>query len=299
MAGRLTVIYEAQSAPEALRLKQRLEAAGIPAVADVEQAEREEVRDWALPVPVHVAVDAAQAEAARPIVEDFDRESHKESHRLTVIYEARTVPEAQALKERLQEAGIPAALGNEIVEGESANDVWGLPEPARVAVDQGQAQAARRIAEAFDAEIVARERAEGRRAGSLSTGEDGRSQETASGLSGEAATGPTTWPRCPECGTFRPTRCPACRTTGTLFPQAEILPGSEAATEPMVLCPECDEAFAPQYARRCPKCGHEFADGFSLSSEGMPDWLTPRVLLAVFVLVAIFVAMLVYFATLL
>jgi hypothetical protein len=119
------------------------------------------------------------------------------------------------------------------------------------------------------------------------------------------------WPRCPECGQCRITRCPYCKTIGIRFPladeqfsraeffaddeqaQKEGKPistcgcsskgcdsdvpdsGEEASRHPhpqdeidpgrppelTLLCPVCDEAFLPAFARQCEWCNHLFADG--------------------------------------
>ncbi len=76
------------------------------------------------------------------------------------------------------------------------------------------------------------------------------------------------WPTCRHCRRPRQTSCPICQTAGNQFPEA-FLPdrentAPEVASEPArlyVLCPTCDEPFAPQFLARCEWCGHRFRDG--------------------------------------
>ncbi len=137
MVTKMTVVYAARTADEAERLLARLAAAGIDATLPETVAEDAMLAQWDLPVKVPVAVDDGHAEEARHIALEFSREVG----RLAVIYEARSLPEAEELKRRLLDTGILAMVGSEIVEGESSPDIWGFPVPSRVAVDEGHAQA--------------------------------------------------------------------------------------------------------------------------------------------------------------
>lgn len=74
------------------------------------------------------------------------------------------------------------------------------------------------------------------------------------------------WPSCPHCNRPRLTTCPVCQTSGTDFPAA-FLPETDESAEGdhdavMVLCPTCDEPFAPRFPARCEWCGHRFRDGY-------------------------------------
>lgn len=143
------------------------------------------------------------------------------------------------------------------------------------------------------------------------------------------------WPRCPECGAPRLTRCPYCRTSGTSFAKADHPPsaaafgagsevdvfhpaegsscscshagcGAEAhpGEEPedasgMCVCPMCDEPFHPDYLRQCEWCGHDFGEGFvaeSLATQHEP--VNVRVVAVMIGLVIFAVATLTYFALL-
>ena len=223
---------------------------------------------------------------------------------MRVIYEARTMPEALRLKERLLEAGIPAVIGSEVAEGESTSDVWGLPEPTRVAVEEAMAEAARQIAIQFDAEVVRRVGQEAaRRRPSDEEEVEGRDESGSfPGDEGLVPAGPVQWPRCPACGAPRLTQCPACQTTGTEFRRAELPEAAEDAgtARELVICPDCDEPFPPQYTRQCHQCGHQFADGFELHVQGepAPEWVTWRIVLAIVVFAVIIAGLVIYFASL-
>ncbi len=222
---------------------------------------------------------------------------------MRVVYEARTMPEALRLKQRLLEAGIRAAIGNEFAEGETTSDVWGLPEPTRVAVEQADAETARRIAIEFDAEVVERVEREAarRRPSDAEEAEERDEIGSAAGGARLVPAGPVEWPRCPACGAPRLTRCPACRASGAELRRAELPEEAEVATaaREFVICSECDEPFAPQYARHCHQCGHQFADGFDFPPQGeMPaERVTWRIVLAIAVLVAIIAGIVIYFAS--
>jgi len=71
----------------------------------------------------------------------------------------------------------------------------------------------------------------------------------------------------------------------------------------MVMCPTCDEPFAPRYLRRCEWCGHTFPDGVELDVEpsqaGRPDEpsdpLTPQAIVTIIALLALGAALLIWF----
>ena len=77
------------------------------------------------------------------------------------------------------------------------------------------------------------------------------------------------WPLCPHCSRPRLATCPVCQTSGTDFAEA-FLPEQEQEQEGpadstnrrLVICPTCDEVFAPKYPARCEWCGHRFGDGY-------------------------------------
>ncbi|REK19040.1 MAG: hypothetical protein DWQ37_02440 [Planctomycetota bacterium] len=79
------------------------------------------------------------------------------------------------------------------------------------------------------------------------------------------------WPVCIHCGRARTTRCPVCSTSGEHFEQAFMphvpIEGASAPERALVICPTCDEAFAPEYLSRCEWCGHQFSDGIAPPPE--------------------------------
>lgn len=232
----------------------------------------------------------------------------------TVIYTARTMQEAHLLKNRLAEERIKAVVLNEALEGGSGVDAVGWTTAARVAVAQSDARRARRIAMEFE------------RAGSSAPGE--ADNEATAMLVDD-------WPRCPECGEMRLTRCPVCHTAGTDFAPADMeftlisgpqggaaaactgcAPGGCAATDVpadadaemidhrqedespvlLLMCHTCDEPFRPEHLRVCEWCGHEFPDGFETEMPSDPvEEIEPRVIAVAVGLLVLLLLIAVYF----
>ncbi len=119
------------------------------------------------------------------------------------------------------------------------------------------------------------------------------------------------WPRCDGCGGRRQTICPACATAGSDFRLAEYLAPAEdmrdsrsaaisadetVATkfEILLTCPQCHDAFAPKFYRRCATCGHLGPDGIEVRQwriEPLPD----RVVFAIACLLALAAVISFYF----
>jgi len=214
---------------------------------------------------------------------------------LKVVYAARSMQEAHLLRNHLEEIGIRAMVTNALLEGGSGVDILGWPTLARVAVSEEDAATARQIALQFDRALCERAKA-------------GSDESEAKEQAGEQAARPGaaarveawggSWPRCPQCHALRITRCPACGTSGTGFPQADPLDAGqndEPASAPLVLCVECDEPFTPEYAVQCEWCGHEFPDGFAPAADQSFD-LSPALLIVVGIALAAVVGLLAYFA---
>jgi hypothetical protein len=239
---------------------------------------------------------------------------------LTVIYTARTLPEAYQLQSLLAESGIQAVVSNESLKGGLGGDVLGWSAQPCVAVAGENAGLARQIAIEFDQRMEVLSRSPQYEAGEVEP----------------PTKRPEAWPRCPRCGALRITRCPICQTPGTdcaeVDPEfagmvdveegaepiscgcgsggcragADGAEGPEPAQVPaeapprMLLCPTCDDPFVPQYARRCESCGHEYADGYAPEPERNADErISARAIAVTLALVALLVAMVVYFALLL
>jgi len=220
--------------------------------------------------------------------------------RLTTIYEARTIPEASALKERLTEAGISAVVSSEVAAEMGASDVWGLPRPVRVAVDEQDREAARRIAAEFDRSVAARVigRLEETEAGEPRAEDPQGKPAIASSPEGADASLRDTWPRCPQCDKPRLMQCPYCGTAGTAFRLADQVerepsPGQSAR---LLICPTCDEAMTPQYLQECEWCGHRFGDGVAPPQSAFRTEWSWRLAIAVIALAAILVGLIAYFA---
>ena len=166
---------------------------------------------------------------------------------LTVVYAARTLQDAHLLRNLLADAGIRAIVSNENLQGGSGVDVLGWATSARVVVREEDAPRARDIAMEFDQRIAPV-------AEDDSCGEDELPEE-----------GLPPWPKCPQCGAARTTRCLVCGAIGVDFPAAD--PDSSGVLR--LTCPTCDEPFAAEYRRRCETCGHEFEDGYDVApSDG-------------------------------
>ncbi len=125
--------------------------------------------------------------------------------RPTVIYVAGSVQQAYMLKNLLAEQGIEAIVTNETLEKGSGVDYVGWATLARVVVDEADAPLARAIALEHDRQGA----------------EMAQEQQPSDDALVQAEAVPESWPRCPECGAPRVTRCPICKTTGTEFPLAD------------------------------------------------------------------------------
>jgi len=247
---------------------------------------------------------------------------------LTVIYAARTATDAHQLKNLLVESGISATVTNALLEGGAGVDVLGWPTLARVAVAREDAEAARRMALEFDRRIAAE---------SHTPNDETAAVEIPSIVPESwplcPECGVRRMTRCPICGTAgtdfvqadpdffglpvvdkdaTPLSC-GCgsggcsssrSTSDTDRPANE--PCEEPAPEPshpegdlplMLLCPTCADPFVPEYALRCPSCGHEQTDGYETEPEGREP-ISPRAIAAILVLLALAIGFVVYFARL-
>ena len=69
----------------------------------------------------------------------------------------------------------------------------------------------------------------------------------------------------------------------------------------MLMCPTCDEPFAPEFPCRCAWCDHQFDDGYEVDEfhDEPPEEIGSRVLLVIFVLMALLLAVVAYFVAVL
>jgi hypothetical protein len=217
---------------------------------------------------------------------------------LRVVYAARNMQEAHLLRSLLEERGIRSIVTNAALEGGAGVDVLGWATLARVAVNEENAVVARQIAMEFD-RAVSSQAESGGEVATVSEPEAAAARPLDTRV--RAETLPEAWPRCPQCGAPRITKCPACGTSGSGFPPADQT-GEEtpeaADSPPLLLCIECDEPFTPEYARNCEWCGHEFAEGFGPAPAEGPEF-SPALLAIAGVTLAVVVGLLVYFTILL
>jgi hypothetical protein len=244
------------------------------------------------------------------------------SKQQTVIYHARTPQEAHLLRNLLAEEQIEAVVLGAALEDGLGGDALGWAALAQVAVAQDDAQRARQIALEFDEKAGS---ASDRKLVAAGPEQEGPLPEAPAMVS-------QPWPRCPECGAPRSTRCPICGTAGSKFPpadagftwmgeladaardvpagscgpggctpapeQTEAPEAEESEAEPpakLLMCPTCDEPFAPQYPRRCEWCGHEFPDGFEVPlPEGPVEQVNRRMIAVIVGLLLLAAAMAAY-----
>jgi hypothetical protein len=192
-----------------------------------------------------------------------------------VVYLANDRQQAFALRNRLAEAGIPAEIAERDARDRDsvASQLTGVE--MRVLVDVDDAVRAREIAEAFDRDQF------------------GPDQQWHN------------WPTCPQCATRRQTFCPICQVSGTNFPIADYNAAAqrfdtagkaiaESTAGALLMCPTCDEAFTPQFYRRCAQCGHEFAEGIEADTS-LPTALNNRVIVAAIILAFLAAGLFAYF----
>lgn len=255
---------------------------------------------------------------------DERTDEHADDH-LIVVYTAATEPVAYQLKNLLAEAGIDATVTETGISGVTATS--GADWAAEIVVRQEDAETARRIAREFDARTSRPLEAP------QETPVEGRPPAEAGGAWPQCPQcGALRVTRCPACGTTgthfaqadpefagpvvvdqdaRPIAC-SCKGGGC-SPQSvsgvdgadeagpgEVKPPARSEPAPaMLVCPECDEPFVPEYARRCPSCDHRFHDGYDVESEhAARDRMGARTIAVILGLVGLLIAVFAYFASL-
>jgi len=234
-----------------------------------------------------------------------DRTKHKEIalKNKTIVYGTHSVDKAYIICTELLDTGIDA----QVLEDAQSNlgfEMGWHGHTAAVVVPDDQAKAAIDVIRMFE--------------------EDGIHKETS--------------PRCPECNTPRQTSCPICGTTGTEFLKADhdlvltdqplsdtpiqpcengcggcpsqdpseiSIPGPDETHQAesntvttLLMCPVCDEPFAPGYRRRCTSCKYEFEDGteVDLIREEPPEQVNNRVVLTIAGLALVIISLITYLA---
>ena len=169
-----------------------------------------------------------------------------------IIYVAASRGQAYALKNLLAEHGIAAHVSNDFAGGDMpVGDLTSGANGPCVVVPEQDAEQAHRVLEETALAI-----------------ERGLPSPELAQLEAEAGEDDE-WPACPHCHRPRLTSCPVCETAGTHFAQAfmpdlgqDDAPAGEGQNPLLVLCPTCDEPFAPQFPALCEWCGHRFRDGY-------------------------------------
>ena len=165
---------------------------------------------------------------------------------LTVVYAARTLQDAHQLRNLLADAGIHAIVTNESLQGGFGNFL-GWQGLTRVVVREEDARAGA-----------------GHRHGVRRSASRRRPVRTPPARTSCRRRISPPWPKCPQCGAARTTRCPVCGEIGVDFPASD--PDSTGVSR--LTCPTCHRSFAAEYRRRCEGCGREFEDGYDV---GPPD----------------------------
>jgi hypothetical protein len=162
-----------------------------------------------------------------------------------LVYSAANLQQAYLLRDMLIDEGISASIGNEALGGAIGELPMGPATAPQVLVPSEEFQTARQITLQWEA----------------------KTRRCAPHEPVIARQPERPWPTCPTCHQRRLTSCPACKTAGDDFRQAYLVAPAPVAgdREPqpplMVLCPICEDAFEPDFYRKCATCNHDFGDG--------------------------------------
>ncbi len=179
------------------------------------------------------------------------------SDRHRAVYVAANAQQAHMLRNLLADAGINSFVSNDTLNGvhfspgdwmvRAAGGPGFEPTAPKIVVHEDHAEQARQILLAAEVTL-----------------DSGEASPELTRLVAEADAD-AHWPACPHCGRPRLATCPICKSSGTDFAEAFLPESDDIATDEqqhLVLCPTCDEAFAPRYPARCEWCGHRFRDGY-------------------------------------
>jgi len=159
----------------------------------------------------------------------------------TVIYSAANTQQAHLLKGLLEERGIAAWVVNDSLQVAGGELPLGWTAAPRVVVSASDAAEAREFALDFERRT---------------THEPDPDAVTKEPPAEEWAD----WPICPECRQRREARCPICGVSGAAFPLVD-LQQTDTGERVLLFCSACDDHFAPEWYRLCPRCGHDFGAG--------------------------------------
>ena len=200
---------------------------------------------------------------------------------------------AYLVRNRLAEAGIDCFIENESLPY-GANELLPAVIGPRIVVSEADAPAA--------VKIVAEFRREPQEMAAAATNQpmaaDNRKGTSSPGQLVDVAT--LTGPACPACGRARMIECPYCHTAGTDFPRGDQpVATAKDSDKELLICPTCDEPFAPRDYRRCEWCGHDFGAGIEIEPQKVAEYLNDRVVVAVVAAAAILLVIFAYFGSIL
>lgn len=204
-----------------------------------------------------------------------------------VIFHAATTQQANLLRNMLEERGLAAWVQNDMIQVAAGALPLGWRGDAQVAVRDADAVEARKIVLEFEQRL--REHADNPSA-----------LETDPSETVDAEAAPErwlNWPKCPECGERRHTKCGICGRAGTHFRMVDREETDEGE-QVLLFCDDCDEPFEPIFYRLCHRCGHDFGEGIRVAAPSGPparpgEWR--KTWLAVAGVAAVILAIGVYF----
>ena len=164
----------------------------------------------------------------------------------TVIYSAASIQQAYLLKGLLGQQGIAAHVVNDAIQIAGGDLPLGWTAAAKVVVGDQDAPAARQLAEEFDRQTACQP-----------------VDDDVCDMATDAQW--DDWPVCPQCGERRSARCPVCHGSGRDFALADLQQSAER-DRVLLVCPDCDDHFLPEWYRRCARCGHDFGSGIEAQS---------------------------------
>jgi hypothetical protein len=191
------------------------------------------------------------------------------NEKLVSVYTASTPGQADIARLALEEAGIRAALTNDLLQGVHGFATVGAHALPNVLVAESDVAAAKEVLAALTPD-----------SGFLTWNRKSM-RGTAGGENAGEVRAIDAWPLCPRCQKPRMTVCPICSTSGNNFPRADenfdqeesvqvvqIENADAAAPLPeqrlAVICTTCDEPWLARFLRRCEWCGHDFGAGLKL-----------------------------------
>jgi hypothetical protein len=167
---------------------------------------------------------------------------------LVTIYRAATLQDAYLLRNRLEEEGIKAQVGEGAIEQGAGVDIVGFPTNCRVAVFEEDAERALQLVMEFEQAVCGGCCKNG--SAEPLPGDDSPAQVDSAAV----------WPVCPKCGAARTAICPFCEATADSFPLADDFNGSPDAEQALrLLCPTCDEPHEARFLSKCGHCGYQFS----------------------------------------